>query len=73
MILVKNYDLPGPLLELACGPAGAEEQKSRKSKKRTKARAASVQMCGIFIFFGLFNWPRNHDETEVKITMKSRI
>ena len=53
-------------------PAGAE-QKSRKSKKRTNARAASVQMCGIVIFSGSFNWRRNHGETDPKITMKSKI
>ena len=53
-------------------PAGAE-QKSRKSKKRTNAKAASVQMCGIVIFSGSFNWRRNYDEIDPKITMKSRI
>ena len=53
-------------------PAGAE-QKSRKSKKRTEVTAASVEMWYLFIFFGDFNWPRNHDETDPKIAMKSRI
>ena len=63
------------VLQWACRPAGAvrAEKNYRKSKKRAKARAVSVQMCGIFIFFGNFNWPRNHGETEVKITAKSRI
>ena len=63
------------VLECACRPAGAvrAEQISRKSEKRTKTRAASVQMCCISIFFGNFNRPRNHGETEVKITVKSKI
>ena len=49
------------VLECACRPAGAvrAEQISRKSEKRTKTRAASVQMCCISIFFGNFNRPRN--------------
>ena len=44
-----------------------------KPKVRGKATPDSCKICDILIFSGLFNWPRNHDETEVEITMKSRI
>ena len=44
-----------------------------KPEVRAKARAGSLQICDISIFSGNFNWPRNHGETEVKITVKSKI
>ena len=45
----------------------------QKPKVCAKARADASQYAIYSLFSGMFNWPRNHDETEVKITMKSRI
>ena len=67
--------LRGCVLELACRRSDrpGRSRNLGNRKKRTNARAASVQMCGIVIFSGSFNWRRNHDEIDPKITMKSRI
>ena len=45
----------------------------QKPKVCAKARADASQYAMYSLFSGNFNWPRNHDETEVKISMKSRI
>ena len=44
-----------------------------KPKVRGKATEECFKICDILIIFGDFNSPRNHDEIDPKITMKSRI